>query len=89
MNAMTIDTHKAVKALEQAGAKPELAGALVGLVSEAVASPDMRKHATKTDLDNLEAKVSAEIADTKVQLIHAVLGIVGFLNGLLFYALKH
>ena len=64
MSTLAFDTHKAVKALQAAGAAEPLAEAVVATVGEAVGA----NVATKADLAEVQAGLETEIAATKAAL---------------------
>ncbi len=64
MTTLAFDTHKAVKALQAAGAAEPLAEAVVATVGEAVGE----NVATKTDLAEVQGVLKAEIAEVQATL---------------------
>ena len=64
MSTLAFDTHKAVKALQAAGAAEPLAEAVVATVGEAVGA----NVATKADLAEVQAGLETEIAAVKTDL---------------------
>ncbi len=64
MNVLAFDTHKAVKALKEAGADERLAEAVVATVGHAMGE----NVATKADLAATRSDLTAEIAATRSDL---------------------
>ncbi len=64
MVTLAFDTHKAVKALQEAGAAEPLAEAVVATVGEAVGE----NVTTKADLAEVKAALEADIAEVKAAL---------------------
>ena len=64
MSTLAFDTHKAVKALQAAGAAEPLAEAVVETVGEAVGA----NVATKADLAEVQAGLESEIAAVRADL---------------------
>lgn len=64
MTALAFDTHKAVKALREAGADEPLAEAVVATVGDAIGG----NVATKADLAEVKAELKADIAEVKAEL---------------------
>ena len=64
MSALAFDTHRAVKALCEAGAAEPLAEAFVETIGDAVAG----NVATKADIDRVETTLKAEIAEVKADV---------------------
>ena len=72
---MAFDTHAAVKTLTAAGAKEELAVAVVDVARQASAEQD-RELATKADLANLKADLTWRLV-AAMAAIGAILRFVG------------
>jgi len=68
MSALAFDTHKAVKALKEAGFDDAQAEAVVGTVADAVGG----NVATKADI----ASLRTEIAELKADMLKVAIGIV-------------
>ncbi len=64
MSAVAFDTHKAVKALKEAGADERLAEAVVATVGNAMGE----NMATKTDIASVRSDLTAEIASVKSEI---------------------
>ena len=64
MTTLAFDTHKAVKALQAAGAAEPLAEAVVATVGEAVGE----NVATKTDIAEVQATLKTEIAELRTEV---------------------
>ena len=64
MTTLAFDTHKAVKALQAAGAAEPLAEAVVATVGEAVGE----NVATKADIAEVQAALKADLAEVKAEL---------------------
>ncbi len=64
MTTLAFDTHKAVKALQAAGADEPLAEAVVATVGEAVGE----NVATKADLAEVQVALKTEIAEVKTEI---------------------
>ena len=64
MTTLAFDTHKAVKALQAAGADEPLAEAVVATVGEAVGE----NIATKADLAEVQVALKTEIAEVKTEI---------------------
>ena len=64
MTALAFDTHKAVKALREAGADEALAEAVVATVGDAVGG----NVATKADLAEVKAELKSDMAAVKTDL---------------------
>jgi len=82
MNTMSFDTLAAAKRIEAAGLPRATAEAVVG---EIVAS--QTELFTKADGVALEARIDIKFGAMRYQLVLAMLGIVGFADGNLFFAL--
>ena len=65
MSTLAFDTHKAVKALQAAGAAEPLAEAVVATVGEAVGE----NVATKADLAEVQVVLKAEIVEVKAEIV--------------------
>lgn len=61
MNALAFDTHKAVKALKEAGADERLAEAVVATVGDAMGE----NVATKADIATVRSDIATEIAGVR------------------------
>jgi hypothetical protein len=57
MTAMTLDSLKALKTLEEAGFERKTAEAMVGLLTQASGLPDTSTLATKTDLAEVKSEI--------------------------------
>ena len=71
MSTLAFDTHKAVKALQAAGAAEPLAEAVVATVGEAVGENVATKAdlaEVKTEIAEVKAELKAEIAEVKATL---------------------
>lgn len=64
MSTLAFDTHKAVKALQAAGAAEPLAEAVVATVGEAVGE----NVATKADIAEVKAELKTELAEMEARL---------------------
>ena len=64
MSPLAFDTHRAVKALCEAGAAEPLAEAFVETIGDAVSG----NVATKADIDRVETTLRADIADVKADV---------------------
>ena len=84
MNAMTFDTHAAVKTLREAGADEAMAEAIVNTASAAVGAGHDAL-ATKADLAELRVATKAEFASVRAELasVRAELGTIRWAVGLL------
>jgi hypothetical protein len=86
MNTMSFDTLAAAKRIEAAGLPRATAEALVGEI--VAAQTELFTKADGAALEaRIEAKIEASIGATRYQLVLAMLGIVGFADGILFFAL--
>ena len=92
---MTFDTLALAQRLREKGFDQEKAEAIVGVVRDAQAGlftkedAELMEARINSRISAIDAKFSEKISETKVQLIFAVLTIVGFANAILFFALKH
>ena len=64
MSALAFDTHRAVKALCEAGAAEPLAEAFVETIGDAVSG----NVATKADIDRVETTLKADIAESETRV---------------------
>ncbi|MCY4133188.1 MAG: hypothetical protein OXF39_11180 [Nitrospira sp.] len=64
MSVLAFDTHKAVKALKEAGADERLAEAVVATVGNAMGE----NMATKTDIASVRSDLAADIASVRSDL---------------------
>jgi hypothetical protein len=86
MNTMSFDTLAAAKRIEAAGLPRATAEALVGEI--VAAQTELFTKADGAALEaRLEAKIEGSIGATRYQLVLAMRGIVGFADGILFFAL--
>jgi len=79
MSALAFDTHKAVKALKEAGFDDAQAEAVVGTVGDAVGG----NVATKADLQALELRIAERFEALYKQMWVMAVGIVGLTVALL------
>jgi len=82
MSMLAFDTHKAVKALKDAGFDDSKAEAVVATVGDAIGG-DI---ATKADIAELQATTKADIAELRAEIyrlvLTAVVSIIGLTTGL-------
>ncbi len=77
MTSVAFDTHRAVKALREAGVEERQAEAITQIVQQTADLPDVTTLATKADLAAALAKL-----ETKLVWLIVALGVVGaFANG--------
>ena len=84
MASVAFDTHRAVKALREAGVEERQAEALTQVVQQTADLPDVSILATKADLGVLKADLEGAISklETKLTWLIVVLGALGaFANG--------
>ncbi len=72
MSAVTFDTLKFVEKLEASGVSHAQAKA----TAEAFAEATAQQLATKSDLDNLELRLDAKLAELKTDLIKWIIGLL-------------
>jgi hypothetical protein len=68
MNAMNLDTRKAVRDLRAVGADEPLADAIVDLFRQSAEMPDVASLATKDDITISKAELRADIANLRTEL---------------------
>lgn len=68
MNAMNLDTRKAVRDLRAVGADEPLADAIVDLFRQSAELPDVASLATKDDVTISKVEVRADIAELRAEL---------------------
>lgn len=83
MSALTFDTHRFVKKLEEKGFSVTQAEGINDALQDALQVAEV---ATKQDLSNTEMRLEVKIAETKAELIRWVVG-AGFLQTALIAAL--
>jgi aspartate/glutamate racemase len=84
MTSVAFDTHRAVKALREAGVEERQAEAITQIVQQSADLPDVTTLATKADLSATKSDLEAAIAKLESKLVWLVvaLGAVGaFANG--------
>lgn len=64
MTSIPIDTHKAVKKLQEAGVKEEQAEVMISIFGEIYGS----ETATKTDLDIIHKDIKADFSEVKTDI---------------------
>ena len=88
MTTLAFDTHKAVKALKEAGFDDPQAEAVVATVGEAIGG----SIATKADIAELRTTTKADIAELRAEMYRLVLtaavSIIGLTSGLTVALIK-
>lgn len=82
------DTLRASRALRDAGVDERQADAIVGIVQQSAALPDISELATKKDLEVLENRLKGEINEKLRQQLLAFLALNAALAGLVVAILR-
>lgn len=95
MNAMTFNTLDAVRRIQAAGLDRAHAEAVVDEIAAAQehlftkTDGEQLRAELKADVQSAKAELDVKIEAAKAQLVLAMLAIVGFADGILFFALRH